>query len=179
MVVGAGGAGLRAMTATVGPGISLMSEFAGLAYFAEIPSVIWDIQRMGPRTGLPTRVSQGDVLKAYFSSHGDTKHAVLLPGDMVACFEFGWKAFDLAERLQTLIFVLRDLHLGMNLWMTEPFQYPDEPFDRGKVLSAEDVARMGSFSRYKDLDNDGICYRPLPGTDHPISASFPPRSGPA
>src|SRR5258707_6170410 len=172
MVIGAGWAGARAMTASAGPGISLMSEFAGLAYFAEIPSVIWDIQRMGPSTGLPTRVSQGDVLKAYFSSHGDTKHVVLLPGDMAECFEFGWKAFDLADRLQTLIFVLSDLDLGMNLWMTEPFQYPDEPFDRGKVLSAEDVARMGGFARYKDVDNDGIGYRTLPGTDHPLAAYF-------
>src|SRR5258708_4867420 len=174
MVVGAGWAGARAMTATAGPGISLMSEFAGLAYFAEIPSVIWDIQRMGPSTGLPTRVSQGDVLKAYFSSHGDTKHVVLLPGDMAECFEFGWEAFGLADRLQSLIFVLSDLDLSMNLWITEPFQYPDKPFDRRKQLSAEDVARMGSFSRYQDVDHDGIGYRPLPATHPPHHTPFPP-----
>jgi 2-oxoglutarate ferredoxin oxidoreductase subunit alpha len=172
MVVGAGWTGARAMTATAGPGISLMSEFAGLAYFAEIPAVIWDIQRMGPSTGLPTRVSQGDVLKAYFLSHGDTKQVVLLPGDMRECFEFGWTAFDLAERLQTLVLCLSDLDLGMNLWMTEPFEYPDKPFDRGKVLSAEDVARMGGFARYQDVDSDGIGYRTLPGTDHPLAAYF-------
>src|SRR5450432_212469 len=149
MVIGAGWAGARSMTATAGPGISLMSEFAGLAYFAEIPAVIWDIQRMGPSTGLPTRVSQGDVLKTYFLSHGDTKHVVLLPGDMKECFEFGWVAFDLAEHLQTPVFCLSDLDLGMNLWMTDPFEYPEKPFDRGKVLTAEDVAKMGGFARYK------------------------------
>ncbi len=172
MVIGAGWAGARAMTATAGPGISLMSEFAGLAYFAEIPSVIWDIQRMGPSTGLPTRVSQGDVLKAYFLSHGDTKQVVLLPGDMAECFEFGWAAFDIAEHLQTLILVLSDLDLGMNLWMTEPFQYPEKPFDRGKVLNAEDIARLNGFARYRDDENDGIGPRTLPGTDHPLAAYF-------
>lgn len=172
MVVGAGWAGARAMTSTSGPGISLMAEFAGLAYFAEVPSVIWDIQRMGPSTGLPTRVSQGDVLKSYFLSHGDTKHVCLLPGNMKECFEFGWVAFDLADRLQTLILVLSDLDLGMNLWMTEPFDYPEKPLDRGKVLSAEDVAKMGGFARYADVDSDGIGYRTLPGTDHPLAAYF-------
>src|SRR5258708_5845740 len=172
MVIGAGWAGARAMTATAGPGISLMSEFAGLAYFAEIPSVIWDIQRMGPSTGLPTRVSQGDVLKAYFLSHGDTKQVVLLPGDMAECFEFGWTAFDIAEHLQTLVLVLSDLDLGMNLWMTEPFQYPEKPFDRGKVLTAEDVARLNGFARYRDDENDGVGPRTFPGTDHPLAAYF-------
>jgi 2-oxoglutarate ferredoxin oxidoreductase subunit alpha len=172
MVIGAGWAGARAMTSTSGPGISLMSEFAGLAYFAEIPSVIWDIQRMGPSTGLPTRVSQGDVLKSYFLSHGDTKQVCLLPGNMKECFEFGWVAFDLADRLQTLVLVLSDLDLGMNLWMTEPFDYPDKPIDHGKVLNAEDVAKMGGFARYADVDNDGIGYRTLPGTDHPLAAYF-------
>jgi 2-oxoglutarate ferredoxin oxidoreductase subunit alpha len=172
MVVGAGWAGARAFTSTSGPGISLMSEFAGLAYFAEIPAVIWDIQRMGPSTGLPTRVSQGDVLKAYFLSHGDTKQIVLLPSGMKECFEFGWKAFDLADQLQTLVLCLSDLDLGMNLWMTEPFDYPDQPMNRGKVLSAEDITRMGSFSRYKDADGDGIGYRTLPGTDNPLAAYF-------
>jgi 2-oxoglutarate ferredoxin oxidoreductase subunit alpha len=172
MVIGAGWAGARAMTSTSGPGISLMSEFAGLAYFAEIPAVIWDIQRMGPSTGLPTRVSQGDVLKSYFLSHGDTKHVCLLPANMKECFEFGWVAFDLADRLQTLVLVLSDLDLGMNLWMTEPFDYPEKPLDRGKVLNAEDVARMGGFARYADVDGDGIGYRTLPGTDHPLAAYF-------
>ncbi len=170
MVVGAGWTGARAMTATSGPGVSLMAEFAGLAYFAEVPAVIWDIQRMGPSTGLPTRVSQGDVLKAYFLSHGDTRHVVLLPASMKECFEFGWTAFDLADHLQTLVLVLSDLDLGMNLWMTDPFDYPDKPFDRGKVLSAEDIARMGGFARYKDTDGDGIGPRTLPGTDHPLAA---------
>ena len=130
------------MTATSGPGISLMTEFVGMAYFAEIPGVIWDIQRMGPSTGLPTRDSQGDVLKAYYLGHGDTRNVFLLPGTMAECFEFGWRAFDLAERLQTPVFVLSDLDLGMNLWMTEPFAYPDKPMDRGKVLSAGGLERL-------------------------------------
>jgi 2-oxoglutarate ferredoxin oxidoreductase subunit alpha len=141
-----------------------------LAYFAEVPSVIWDIQRMGPSTGLPTRVSQGDVLKTYFLSHGDTRHVCLLPANMKECFDFGWLAFDLAERLQTLVFGLSDLDLGMNLWMTDPFDYPDRPMDRGKILSAEDLQKLGSFARYKDSDGDGIGYRTLPGTDHPLAA---------
>ncbi len=172
MVIGAGWAGARAMTATSGPGLSLMTEFAGLAYYAEIPAVIWDVQRMGPATGLPTRTSQGDVLKAYFLGHGDTKHVVLLPSNIAEAFEFGWKAFDLAERLQTLVFVLSDLDLGMNLWMSKPFEYPDQPMDRGKVLTAEDLERLGGFARYKDVDGDGIGYRTLPGTDHPLAAYF-------
>lgn len=172
MVIGAGWAGARAMTATSGPGMSLMAEFAGLAYFTEVPAVIWNVQRVGPSTGLPTRTSQGDVLKAYFLGHGDTKHPVLLPSSIEEAFEFGWRAFDLAERLQTLIFVLSDLDLGMNLWMSKPFTYPNQPMDRGKVLSAEDVARMGGFARYRDVDGDGIGYRTLPGTDHPLAAYF-------
>jgi len=171
-VIGAGWAGARAMTATSGPGISLMSEFAGLAYYAEIPAVVWDVQRVGPSTGLPTRTSQGDVLKAYFLGHGDTKHVVLLPSSLMEAFEFGWRAFDLAERLQTLVFVLSDLDLGMNLWMSEPFKYPDVPMDRGKVLTADDLERLGQFARYKDVDGDGIGYRTLPGTDHPLAAYF-------
>ncbi|MBF6591689.1 MAG: 2-oxoacid:acceptor oxidoreductase subunit alpha [Ktedonobacterales bacterium] len=177
MIVGAGWAGARAMTSTSGPGISLMTEYAGLANFAEIPCVIWDIQRMGPSTGLPTRVSQGDVLKVYYLGHGDTKQIVLLPGSMAECFEFGWRAFDLAERLQTPVFVLSDLDLGMNLWMTEPFDYPNQPMDRGKVLSAEDLERLGGFKRYADVDGDGIPYRTLPGTDHPLAAYFTRGSG--
>ncbi len=173
MVLGAGWGGVRAMTATSGPGISLMTEFTGMGYFAEIPGVIWDIMRMGPSTGLPTRVSQGDVLKTYYLGHGDTKNICLLPGSMTECFEFGWRAFDLAERLQTPVFVLSDLDLGMNLWMTDPFEYPTEPMDRGKVLSAEDLKALGgTFSRYKDTDGDGIGYRTLPGNKHPNAAYF-------
>ena len=172
MVVGAGWAGARAMTSTSGPGISLMTEFAGLAYFAEVPAVIWDVQRMGPSTGMPTRVSQGDVLKVYFLGHGDAKHPCLIPGTINECFEFGWQAFDLAERLQTPVFVLSDLDLGMNQWMTETFRYPDKPMDRGKVLRAEDIKRLGGFARYKDTDGDGVTYRTLPGTDHPLAAYF-------
>ncbi len=177
MVLGAGWAGARAMTSTSGPGISLMAEFAGLGFFAELPAVVWDIQRMGPSTGLPTRVSQGDVLLAYYLGHGDAKQVCLLPGSVKECFEFGWRAFDLAERLQTPIFVLSDLDLGMNHWMTEPFEYPEEPMDRGKVLSAEEVERMGGFARYRDVDGDGIGYRTLPGTDHPLAAYFTRGSG--
>lgn len=172
MIIGAGWAGARAMTATSGPGISLMTEFAGLAYYAEVPAVIWDVQRMGPSTGLPTRTSQGDLLSTYFLGHGDTKHVVLLPGGMEEIFEFGWRSFDLAERLQTPIFVLSDLELGMNLWMSQPFEYPDEPMDRGKVMTAEDIEKAGKFARYADLDGDGIGYRTLPGLDHPLGAYF-------
>jgi 2-oxoglutarate ferredoxin oxidoreductase subunit alpha len=172
MVLGAGWAGARSMTSTSGPGISLMAEFAGLGYFAEIPAVIWDVQRMGPSTGLPTRVAQGDIILAYFLGHGDATHVCLLPGSVNECFEFGWRAFDLAERLQTPVFVLSDLDLGMNQWMAEPFRYPEEPMDRGKVLTAADVERMGGFARYKDVDGDGIGWRTLPGTDHPLAAYF-------
>jgi 2-oxoglutarate/2-oxoacid ferredoxin oxidoreductase subunit alpha len=171
-VVGAGWAGARAMTATSGPGLSLMSEFAGLAYYVEVPAVIWDVQRVGPSTGLPTRTSQGDVMKAYFMGHGDTKHVLLLPNSIEETFEFGWRAFDLAERLQTLIFVMLDLDLGMNTWMGKPFIYPNQPMDRGKVLSAEDLDRLGGFARYADVDGDGIGYRTLPGLDHPLGAWF-------
>ncbi len=173
MVVGAGWAGARAMTSTSGPGLSLMAEFAGYAYFAEIPSVIWDVQRMGPSTGLPTRVAQGDVLFAYTLGHGDGKHVCLLPSSVAECFEFGSTAFDLAERLQTLVIVLTDLDLGMNMWPTKPFEYPTKPIDRGKVLSAEDLARLkGQWKRYADVDGDGIGWRTLPGTNHPAAAYF-------
>jgi 2-oxoglutarate ferredoxin oxidoreductase subunit alpha len=172
MVLGAGWAGARSMTSTSGPGISLMSEFAGYGYYAEIPAVIWDIQRMGPSTGLPTRVSQGDVLGTYYIGHGDSKHVILFPASPAECFEFGWKAFDLAERLQTPVFVLSDLDIGMNQWMSPPFEYPDRPMDRGKVLSAEELDRLGGFRRYKDVDGDGIPYRTLPGTPHPLAAYF-------
>ncbi|HEX8997451.1 MAG TPA: 2-oxoacid:acceptor oxidoreductase subunit alpha [Ktedonobacterales bacterium] len=178
MVVGAGWMGARAMTATSGPGFSLMTEYTGYAYFADIPCVIWDIQRMGPSTGLPTRTSQGDILMGYYMGHGDTRHVLLLPSSMEECFEFGWKSFDLAERLQTPVFVMSDLDLGMNLWMSDQFTYPDKPFDRGKVLSAEDLDRLGGFHRYDDSDDGtGVGPRTLPGTDHPLAAYFTRGSG--
>jgi 2-oxoglutarate ferredoxin oxidoreductase subunit alpha len=170
MVIGAGWAGARAMTATSGPGISLMAEFAGLGYFAEVPAVVWDIQRVGPSTGLPTRTSQGDVSFVYNLGHGDTRNVVLFPSSIEECFEFGVKCFDLAERLQTPVFVLSDLDLGMNNWMGKPFEYPAERMDRGKVLAAEEIERQGSFSRYLDSDGDGIPYRTLPGNPDPRSA---------
>lgn len=173
MVVGAGWAGARAMTATSGPGLDLMTEFVGLAYFAEVPAVIWDIQRIGPSTGLPTRTGQGDISTAYYLSHGDTRHVLLFPADPKECFEFGWQAFDLAERLQTPVLVLSDLDLGMNIWTSAPFEYPDRPMDRGKVLTAEQVRELGgAWGRYKDVDGDGIAYRTLPGTPHPLAAYF-------
>lgn len=173
MCVGAGWAGLRAMTSTSGPGMSLMTEYAGLAYFAEVPLVIWDIQRMGPSTGLPTRTSQGDVAFVANMGHGDIDSLILLPGSIKECFEFGWRAFDLAERLQTPVYVLSDLDFGMNQWMSEPFEYPDRPMDRGKVLWEEDLERLkGDWGRYRDVDGDGIPYRTLPGNTHPASAYF-------
>ena len=177
MAVGAGWMGARAMTSTSGPGISLMAEFAGLAFFAEVPVVIWDVQRLGPSTGLPTRTSQGDLLFVRFMGHGDTKHVILLPGSPTECFEFGWRAFDIAERLQGPVFVLSDLDIGMNLWMTDPFRYPETPMDRGKVLTADDLDRLGSFGRYADVDGDGIPYRTLPGTEHPLAAYLARGSG--
>jgi 2-oxoglutarate/2-oxoacid ferredoxin oxidoreductase subunit alpha len=177
MVLGAGWAGARSMTATSGPGISLMAEFAGLGYFAEIPGVIVNVQRTGPSTGMPTRTSQADVLSVAFISHGDTKHVMLLPGSVKECYEFTGAAFDLAERLQTPVFVLSDLDLGMNNWMSDPFTYPEKPLDRGKVLTAEDLTRLGGFARYRDVDGDAIPYRTLPGTDHPKAAYFTRGSG--
>ncbi|MGA9426731.1 MAG: 2-oxoacid:acceptor oxidoreductase subunit alpha [Terracidiphilus sp.] len=177
MVLGAGWAGARSMTSTSGPGISLMAEFAGLGYYAEIPGVIFDVQRTGPSTGMPTRTQQGDVLSTAFLSHGDTKHVLLFPGSVKECFEFGGLAFDLAERLQTPVFVLSDLDLGMNNWMSEPFDYPQKPLDRGKVLTAEDVNRLGGFARYKDVDGDAIGWRTLPGTNHPKGSYFTSGSG--
>ena len=177
MVVGAGWAGARAMTATAGPGISLMSEFTGLAYYTEVPAVIWDIQRVGPSTGLPTRTSQGDILSNAILSHGDTKHILLIPCSVEECFSMAQDAFDLAEHFQTPVFVMSDLDLGMNNWMSDPFSYPEKPIKRGKVLSKEDLDRLGSFSRYKDVDGDGIGYRTLPGTDHPAAAYFARGSG--
>ncbi|MBP1704146.1 MAG: putative 2-oxoglutarate ferredoxin oxidoreductase alpha subunit [Chloroflexi bacterium] len=173
MAVGAGFSGLRAMSSTSGPGLSLMTEYAGLAYFAEVPLVIWDVQRVGPSTGLPTRTAQGDLRFAHFMGHGDQEHIVLLPGSVCECFEFGWKAFDLAERMQTPVFVLSDLDFGMNQWMTEPFAYPDQPMDRGKVLWEEDLEKLdGAWGRYKDVDDDGIPYRTVAGNRHPAAAYF-------
>jgi 2-oxoglutarate/2-oxoacid ferredoxin oxidoreductase subunit alpha len=177
MVLGAGWAGARAMTATAGPGISLMAEFAGLAYYAEVPGVIWDIQRVGPSTGLPTRTSQGDILSTAFLSHGDTKHILLLPCSAEECFTMACDAFDLAEQFQTLVFVMSDLDLGMNNWMADPFKYPEKPISRGKVLGKADLDRLGGFARYQDVDGDGIGYRTLPGTDHPAAAYFARGSG--
>src|ERR1700680_2096101 len=177
MVIGAGWAGARSMTATAGPGISLMSEFAGLAYYVEVPGVIWDIQRVGPSTGLPTRTSQGDILSTAFLSHGDTKHIMLLPCSVTECFTMAPEAFNLAEQFQTLVFVMSDLDLGMNNWMSEPFEYPTTPINRGKVLSKEDLERLGGFARYKDVDGDGVGYRTLPGTEHPGAAWFARGSG--
>jgi 2-oxoglutarate ferredoxin oxidoreductase subunit alpha len=180
MVLGAGWAGARAMTSTSGPGISLMAEFTGLGYFAELPGVIFDIQRVGPSTGLPTRTAQADLLSIAFLSHGDTKHVMLLPGNVKECFEFAGAAFDLAEQLQTPIFVLSDLDLGMNNWMSDPFEYPDKPLNRGKILSAEQIEEMkksGGWGRYQDRDGDAIPYRTLPGTDHPQAAYFTRGSG--
>lgn len=177
MALGAGWAGARSMTSTSGPGISLMSEFAGYGYFAEIPTVVFDIQRVGPSTGLPTRTSQADLLSTYFLSHGDTKHVILLPGSVEECYEFAMDAFDLAERLQTPIFVLSDLDLGMNNWMADPFKYPEKPFDRGKVLNADELEKLGGFQRYKDVDGDGIPYRTVPGTKHAKAAYFTRGSG--
>jgi 2-oxoglutarate ferredoxin oxidoreductase subunit alpha len=177
MVLGAGWAGARSMTATSGPGISLMAEFTGLGYYAELPGVIFDVQRTGPSTGMPTRTSQADLLSTAFLSHGDTKHIVLLPGNVKECFELGGEAFDLAERLQTPVFVLTDLDLGMNNWMSDQFDYPEKPLDRGKVLTKEDLEKLGGFARYRDVDGDAIGWRTLPGTNHPKAAYFTRGSG--
>ena len=177
MVVGAGWAGARAMTTTSGPGISLMSEFAGLSYYAEIPAVVWDIQRVGPSTGLPTRTSQADILSTAFLSHGDTKHILLFPSSPRECFEMAMDAFNLAEQFQTLVFVMSDLDLGMNNWMSDPFPYPEKPIERGKVLTKEDLDKLGGFSRYKDVEGDAIGYRTLPGTQHAAAAYFTRGSG--
>lgn len=176
MIIGAGFAGARSMTATSGPGISLMSEFVGLAYQAEIPCVFWNIVRMGPSTGLPTRTSQGDLLSTHFLGHGDSRQIVLMPASPEEAFEFGWRAFDIAEEMQMPVFVNSDLDLGMNNWMAEPFEYPDEPMKRGKVLDAEALTKFieehDTWGRYMDVDGDGIGYRTLPGTDHPRAAYF-------
>ncbi len=165
------------MTSTSGPGISLMAEFTGLGYFAEVPAVIFDVQRIGPSTGLPTRTSQGDVLSAATLSHGDTKHIVLIPGSVEECYSMAGEAFDLADRFQTPIFVLSDLDLGMNNWMADRFDYPTKAMDRGKILTAEDLAKIKKFDRYRDVDGDGVPYRTLPGTAHPLAGYFTRGSG--
>jgi 2-oxoglutarate ferredoxin oxidoreductase subunit alpha len=176
IVVGAGWAGGRSLTSTSGPGISLMAEFAGLAYFAEIPAVFWNITRMGPSTGLPTRTSQGDLLFTHFLGHGDSRQICLLPGNLKEAFEFGWKSFDISEALQTPVFVVSDLDLGMNNWLSDPFDYPDQPITRGKILDAKAlqdfIDEHGKWGRYMDVDGDGIAYRTLPGTDHRFAAYF-------
>ncbi len=173
MVTGASWAGLRAMTSTSGPGLSLMAEYIGLAYFAEVPIVVCDVQRVGPSTGLPTRTAQGDLTFVNFIGHGDTQQVILLPGSVNECFEFGWKAFDLAERLQTPVIILSDLDFGMNNWKTPKFEYPDVPMDRGKVLWEADLERLqGQWARYRDVDGDGIPYRTLMGNRHPSAAYF-------
>ncbi len=172
IVIGAGWNGARAFTATSGPGLSLMSEFLGLAYFAEIPAVLWDIQRAGPSTGMPTRTQQGDVLLAAYASHGDTKHPLMFPATPQECFEFAADALDLADRLQTPVIVLSDLELGMNDNLSEPLTWDDNRrYDRGKVLSREDLDEIEEFGRYVDVDGDGIGYRTLPGA-HPTKGAF-------
>jgi 2-oxoglutarate/2-oxoacid ferredoxin oxidoreductase subunit alpha len=177
MTVGAGWAGLRSMTSTSGPGLSLMAEYMGLAYFSETPLVVWDVQRVGPSTGLPTRTAQGDLTFGYFLSHGDTQFPMLIPGDVNECFEFGWRSFDIAERLQTPVIIMSDLDLGMNQWMSKPFEYPDTPMDRGKVLWEDDLEALlaklnDDWGRYLDVDGDGVPYRTLPGNKHPRAAFF-------
>jgi 2-oxoglutarate ferredoxin oxidoreductase subunit alpha len=177
IALGAGWAGARAMTATSGPGISLMAELTGLGYYAEIPAVVFDIQRVGPSTGLPTRTMQGDIGFVHTLSHGDTRHPVLIPGTVTEIYEDAQSAFDLADRLQTPVFVLSDLDLGMNLWMTPPLPYPENGIDRGKVLDAEGLKEVVDWARYRDVDGDGIPYRTLPGTPDPRAAYFTRGSG--
>src|SRR6266849_3404857 len=177
MALGGGWAGARSMTATAGPGISLMSEFIGLGYYAEIPVVVFDVERVGPSTGLPTRTAQGDIITTALLSHGDTKHPLLFPRSPEECFSMAIESFDLAEQFQTPVFVMVDLDLGMNNWMADAFQYPTKPIKRGKVLTAADLERLGGFARYKDVDGDGVGYRTLPGTNHPQASYFTRGSG--
>jgi 2-oxoglutarate ferredoxin oxidoreductase subunit alpha len=177
MALGAGWAGARSMTATAGPGISLMSEFVGLGYYAEIPAIIYNVERVGPSTGLPTRTQQGDLLTTAILSHGDTKHPMFFPCSPEECFSMSIEAFNFAEQFQTPMFVMTDLDLGMNNWMADPFPYPTEPIRRGKVLTAEDLDKLGGFARYQDLDGDGVGYRTLPGTRHDKGSYFTRGSG--
>ena len=173
MAIGAGWGGLRAMTSTSGPGLSLMTEYIGLGYFAEVPVVIWDVERVGPSTGLPTRTAQGDLTFVAFMGHGDTQNLILLPGNINECFEFAWRAFDIAEQIQTPVIVLSDLDFGMNQWMGKPFEYPNTSMQRGKVLWEEDLERLGgNWARYLDVDGDGIPYRTVIGNRHPRAAYF-------
>jgi len=173
MAIGAGWSGIRSMTSTSGPGLSLMTEFIGLAYYAEIPVVIWDIQRIGPSTGLPTRTSQADLSFVISMGHGDNDSIILMPGNMNECFDFGWQSFDIAERVQTPVIILSDLDMGMNQWMSKPFEYPKNPMDRGKVLREKDLEELkGNWGRYLDKDGDGIAYRTFPGNKHPMSSYF-------
>ncbi len=167
MVIGASWAGARSMTATAGPGISLMSEFTGLAYYAETPAVIFDVQRVGPSTGLPTRTAQGDLITTAFLSHGDTKHIMLIPSSVEECYSMAIEAFDVAEQFQTPVFVMLDLDLGMNNWMSDGFKYPEKPINRGKRLTPEILKKLGEWGRYKDVDGDGIPYRTVPGDGMP------------
>jgi len=177
MALGAGWAGARSMTSTAGPGISLMSEFIGLGYYAEIPTVVFNVERVGPSTGLPTRTAQSDILFTAFLSHGDTRHPLFFPCSPEECFSMSVEAFQFAEKFQTPVFVMTDLDLGMNNWMADPFEYPEAPIERGKVLTAEDLERLGGFARYKDVDGDGVGYRTLPGTNHPAASYFTRGSG--
>jgi 2-oxoglutarate ferredoxin oxidoreductase subunit alpha len=177
MAIGAGWAGARSMTATAGPGISLMSEFIGLGYYAEVPTVVFNVERVGPSTGLPTRTQQGDLLSTALLSHGDTKHPMFFPCSPEECFSMAIEAFNFAEKFQTPLFVMTDLDLGMNNWMADPFVYPETAIERGKVLDAADLDRLGGFARYKDVDGDGVGYRTLPGTNHPQASYFTRGSG--
>lgn len=172
MVLGAGWSGARSMTTTSGPGISLMAEQAGLSYFAEIPAVIMNVQRMGPSTGLPTRTCQNDIMKAYYLSHGDCKHILLIPGGPEECFQFGCEIFNFAERFQTLVFLMSDLDIGMNVWLSDAFKQPTCSIDRGPVLSPEQIDAQGGFKRYADVFGDGVPQRTVPGTNHPSAAFF-------
>jgi 2-oxoglutarate ferredoxin oxidoreductase subunit alpha len=177
MALGAGWAGARSMTATAGPGISLMSEFIGLGYYAELPVVVYNVERVGPSTGLPTRTAQSDLITTALLSHGDTKHPMFFPASPAECFSMSIDAFEFAEKFQTPVFVMTDLDLGMNNWTSDAFAYPEKPIDRGKVLSAEDLEKLGSFARYRDVDGDGVGYRTLPGTNHPAASYFTRGSG--
>jgi 2-oxoglutarate ferredoxin oxidoreductase subunit alpha len=177
MALGAGWAGARSMTATAGPGISLMSEFIGLGYYAELPVVVFDVERVGPSTGLPTRTAQSDLISTALLSHGDTKHPMFFPSSPEECFTMSIEAFEFAEKFQTPVFVMTDLDLGMNNWMADAFPYPEKPIVRGKVLDAKDLERLGGFARYKDVDGDGVGYRTLPGTNHPNASYFTRGSG--
>jgi 2-oxoglutarate ferredoxin oxidoreductase subunit alpha len=177
MALGAGWAGARSMTATAGPGISLMSEFIGLGYYAEIPAVVFNVERVGPSTGLPTRTAQSDIISTALLSHGDTKHPMFFPASPQECFSMAIDAFEFAEKFQTPVFVMTDLDLGMNNWTSEAFAYPEKPITRGKVLTAEDLEKLGGFARYRDVDGDGVGYRTLPGTNHPAASYFTRGSG--